>query len=433
MMHSVCARSGSTLIPRDPSIAVAMCALGVAVAALADGGAVRKPVLLYLLADPASKQTQILARCDQLTIARYESEGVSVLQRTHKDLETWLAGEGERFAKAHDGFKHVAYAKMHKADAIGGLAKWEDSEENAKKWSAVDGISIYTWGISLAGLSHNSVINSWRTNEPRAQALSVRGLVGDPWAIPLSVTPRACATGSRSFAYSMRGQPLLGVFTDGSKVSRITNMSPAEEAGLKIGDEIVSLSGKPIADFSDIVAALKDRKPDEEIDLEFRHDGELTKKRVTLADWFELLEIKLTPVGKPLPDLVAKDISGREIRLRDLRGKVVLVDYWATWCGPCLDELPVQQLLWELAKDRDFVWLGVSVDEDERVWRNFVRDNHLGGIQLRSPQWGDVMNIRSYPTILLVDRSGIVQCELGGESTAQAVLALLGKEGNSGP
>ena len=289
------------------------------------------------------------------------------------------------------------------------------------------GSFIYSWGVSLAGYSHNFVLNMGSGNESQAHALKVGGFFeSDSWSMPLSVTPEACSMDTPfDEDHPIRGRPFLGVTMDGSTVTNITRMSPAAGTGLEEGDEIVSLAGKPISDLSGVGAALEDRKPGDEADLEFRHDGKLIKKRVKLADRYELLEIKLTPVGKPLPNLVAKDINGQDVRLRDLRGKVVLVDFWATWCGPCLEELPLQQLLWEREKNRDFVWIGVSVDEDEQAWKDFVRVNHLGGIQLRSPDWAEAMSISGYPTVLLVDRSGMVQCDLRGKSIAQGTTALI--------
>ena len=126
-----------------------------------------------------------------------------------------------------------------------------------------------------------------------------------------------------------------------------------------------------------------------------------------------------------MPDLIGKDVHGKEIRLRDLRGKVVLLDFWATWCSPCVESAPLLQLLWERAKREDFVWVGVSVDEDKKAWKNFVKHNHLGGIQLLSSGWAEAMGVDGYPTILLVDRNGMVQCNVHGEQIAQAALAML--------
>lgn len=427
MMHRFCTRSWLLNVRKHSWIIATLCVTGAVATAFGDGGTTRKRVLLYLLADPSWKLADTLAECDRLTIQRYRSDGVAVIPRQTKDLETWLAREGEAFAKAHENFQHVAYAKALKADAIGGLNVREVSKEEADERGTRAGSFIYSWGVSLAGCSHNFVLDMSSGNKAQAHALKVGGFFeSDPWSIPLSITPEACSMDNPVIEdHPMRGRPFLGVSLDGSTVTRITPLSPADGAGLEKSDEVVAVAGKSITDLADVGAALEDRKPGDEVDLEFRHGGKLIKKRVKLADRYELLEIKPTPVGKPLPNLVAKDINGQDVRLRDLQGKVVLVDFWATWCGPCLEELPLQQLLWEREKKRDFVWIGVSVDEDEQAWKDFVRVNHLGGIQLRSPDWAEAMSISGYPTVLLVDRGGIVQCDLRGTSIAQATSALL--------
>jgi peroxiredoxin len=170
--------------------------------------------------------------------------------------------------------------------------------------------------------------------------------------------------------------------------------------------------------------AVADLKPGDEVEIEYERDGAKTKTKVTLADR-EVLMAAQSPLGKPLPDFIGKDIDGREIGLADFKGRVVVLDFWATWCGPCLEETPLLQLTWERLKDKGLVWVGVSGDDDESAWREFVKNNRLGGIQLRNHDWGSQLGVEGYPTIYLVDKTGTVQCEVRGDSIAAAAAALL--------
>src|ERR1051326_7887498 len=69
-------------------------------------------------------------------------------------------------------------------------------------------------------------------------------------------------------------------------------------------------------------------------------------------------------VGQKAPDFSIKDQSGRLVKLSDFRGKVVFLNFWATWCQPCIREMPYMQKLNDRLKGRDFQMLAVSVDND---------------------------------------------------------------------
>jgi peroxiredoxin len=67
--------------------------------------------------------------------------------------------------------------------------------------------------------------------------------------------------------------------------------------------------------------------------------------------------------GKPAPDFTLKDLSGRDVTLSSLKGKVVLVNFWATWCPPCREEIPSMVRLNRLMQDKPFQMLAISIDE----------------------------------------------------------------------
>src|SRR5208337_4409864 len=86
-------------------------------------------------------------------------------------------------------------------------------------------------------------------------------------------------------------------------------------------------------------------------------------------------------VGNTAPDFTVQD-ADRKVTLHDLRGKVVVLNFWATWCPPCVEEMPSLEKLQSNLKDRVVV-LAVSVDEDERSYRTFLRKNNVDLLTVR--------------------------------------------------
>ena len=75
-----------------------------------------------------------------------------------------------------------------------------------------------------------------------------------------------------------------------------------------------------------------------------------------------------------MPDFGLKDLAGREVSAAQFRGKVVLLDFWATWCGPCKKEMPGYERLYRRYKDRGLVVLGISADSDAGLVAKFGKE-----------------------------------------------------------
>ena len=127
----------------------------------------------------------------------------------------------------------------------------------------------------------------------------------------------------------------------------------------------------------------------------------------------------------PLPEIPDKDIDGKEIRLSDLKGKVVLIEFWATWCVGCIEEMPLHQMLWERYKDRGFEWISVNADEDSKGWEAFIKSNHVGGRQVRSLAWTSRLNVKSFPTHVILDREGTIYCKTRSGGIAPLVAKIM--------
>lgn len=114
--------------------------------------------------------------------------------------------------------------------------------------------------------------------------------------------------------------------------------------------------------------------------------------------------------GKEAPNFAAVDLEGKKVQLSDYRGKLVYVDVWASWCGPCVREIPYAEKLQEELKGKDIIFLCVSVDENENSWKNIVKQKNIGGTHVRSYNEANnvstLYNIDGIPHYLIIDKNG---------------------------
>jgi peroxiredoxin len=121
--------------------------------------------------------------------------------------------------------------------------------------------------------------------------------------------------------------------------------------------------------------------------------------------------------GGPAPALALKDLDGRSHQLSDYRGKVILVNFWATWCGPCRDEMPSIQELKDKLAGKPFVVLAVNLDEPESRIRKFLSQMKLDFTILLDPErkaaraWG----ARILPATYVIGPDGKIRYSLVGE------------------
>ncbi len=114
-------------------------------------------------------------------------------------------------------------------------------------------------------------------------------------------------------------------------------------------------------------------------------------------------------VGRPSPDFKGEDINGKQMSLRDFRGKYVYIDMWATWCGPCQKELPFLKKLEEKYRGRNITFVGLSIDADKAKWEARVKSGELCGTQLyigRGTKFQTDYRISGIPRFILLDPNG---------------------------
>jgi thiol-disulfide isomerase/thioredoxin len=136
-------------------------------------------------------------------------------------------------------------------------------------------------------------------------------------------------------------------------------------------------------------------------------DGELRRE-------LERRHAKWAPLagGQPAPEFTYPDIKDEPVSLADLRGRFLYVDVWATWCGPCLRELPYLEGLQEaFAGEARVAFVSVSIDENPEAWRRFITQKELKGLQLLADKgWSSQIcldyQISALPRFLLIDPEG---------------------------
>ena len=115
--------------------------------------------------------------------------------------------------------------------------------------------------------------------------------------------------------------------------------------------------------------------------------------------------------GQSAPDFQLKDLDGQDISLSSLRGKPVLLNFWATWCPPCRAEMPYLQQIYEEWSDKGLVLLAIDIGESSARVKEFLEANNLSlSVPLDTNQIvAQKYNITGIPTTYLIDKDGIIQ------------------------
>ncbi|MFN4082194.1 MAG: redoxin family protein [Bacteroidia bacterium] len=146
-----------------------------------------------------------------------------------------------------------------------------------------------------------------------------------------------------------------------------------------------------------------------------------------------VLDLKKTAIGEEAPEIVLSDPFGKMVSLSSLRGKVVLIDFWASWCGPCRRENPNVVKVYNKYKNKGFDILGVSLDDNRDAWIKAINDdkllwNHVSDLMKWNSSVVKLYNIEGIPLTVLVDRDGkIIDKNLRGEALDKKLAEIFSK------
>jgi peroxiredoxin len=115
-------------------------------------------------------------------------------------------------------------------------------------------------------------------------------------------------------------------------------------------------------------------------------------------------------IGTVAPDFTVQD-SDRKITLSDYRGQIVVLNFWATWCPPCIEELPSLETLQQRMKDKGIKVLAISIDDDDSAYHQFLKDNRVDLLSVRdaSKKSNNLYGTFKFPETYIIDQKGIVR------------------------
>jgi peroxiredoxin len=129
------------------------------------------------------------------------------------------------------------------------------------------------------------------------------------------------------------------------------------------------------------------------------------------GDLFSKMRINPIKGDKKAPDFSLKDLTGKKVEIKDYKGKIVFLNFWATWCGPCKEEMPSLEVLHEKSKGEKFVLLTISVDyEGLKVVHGFLDKHSYTFPVLLDPNGEtlDLFEVKGIPTTFIIDKKGRV-------------------------
>jgi peroxiredoxin len=274
----------------------------------------------------------------------------------------------------------------------------------------------------------------WRAATVLALALGIA------WAMPLEAAPEGGDESTAEVAADRAFEALVhdvntrigeaGSFTDELKEEVATELGAFAEAHPGTESAVTALANQ--ATVEEMLGRY------EAAESVLKRAMEATKKEEvrTSLEW-QLRKLALRP-GTKLPEFSVTTLDGTTVSAADYRGKVLLIDFWATWCTPCIVELPVLKQAHADYGAAGFEILGISVDEDPDKLRSFIESEGMTWTHVHDLSWtprgkpeelANRFGVRQIPHTILVDPEGtILATNLRGEAMLETVRAAVANE-----
>lgn len=213
-----------------------------------------------------------------------------------------------------------------------------------------------------------------------------------------------------------------------------SNLQVLKEAGKKL-DSLQAVQGQQLLDLIPrmskskalalIIYSYNNYKPANELEALLNQFDSSIRNCYGLSQMQHKIDlVKGCEIGQPSPDFELKNLKGESIKLSSLRGKYTLIDFWASWCGPCRQEIPNLKKVYAAYKDKGLQLIGVSLDNSDTAWRKAVEEEQLDYLQLNDPKniTGKLYNFSGIPFIILISPEGIIlEKELRGAEVQEKV------------
>lgn len=367
-------------------------------------------LFILLLAHPVRSWAQ-----EQQTPA----ERAAAIKRDHAALEKsfyreLVAARRDREKVSDANAKHREVVKKH-ATALQTLINDHPADPAALDAAiTLVGDVRYPLGDELAQV----VLDHHFASEKMGQlCFNLRSRGDEPWAVKILET---CATQHSHKAVRRQATFALG---DGYRWVARPFGEPPQDAD-KVLEKAKSNYQQVVDNYADVST------PDGKWNLGDRARHELARLR----------NLPNLQVGRPAPPIVGKTLDGTSLKLEDYRGKVVVVVFWGSWCGPCMAQVPHERELYKRLQGKPFALLGVSCGDTLDVAKETVKKH-----QMEWPSWWDGDETRSgpiqtdydvqhWPSVFVIDAEGIIRAiDVHGPDLDATVDEALAKIGDSKP
>jgi cytochrome c biogenesis protein CcmG/thiol:disulfide interchange protein DsbE len=122
-----------------------------------------------------------------------------------------------------------------------------------------------------------------------------------------------------------------------------------------------------------------------------------------------------TRIGTQAPDFVVED-GAQKVALHDYRGKIVVLNFWATWCPPCVEEIPSLIQMNNQVRDKNIEIIAVSIDVDEAAYKSFIKQHGVNFLTVRDPQQksSTLYGTTGWPETFIIDKNGVLRRKFVG-------------------